>query len=303
MKDIFSQKSKIEPIQFSFEGKGLRINVLREDQLHPVISGNKLRKLKYPILNALNNGTRGILSFGGAYSNHLSALAYCCRIFNLPLICFIRSNQKDLSNPTIDFIRKQGAEIEFLDYLTYRKRDERDFLRKLEQKYHGYEIIREGGKGTEAEKGVGEIVDDRFNAFDRVVLAVGTGTTFLGIKKNLETICTVTGFSAVPQKFLDPEVRADVGLNFEFLFGGYAKSTAELTGFVFNFWEQTGVLLDPIYTGKAMYGLCRKLVELNNFSQHPLFIHTGGLQGYFGMREQYPWVVSALPQELVSKHL
>ncbi|TXC78343.1 1-aminocyclopropane-1-carboxylate deaminase/D-cysteine desulfhydrase [Luteibaculum oceani] len=303
MKEIFSQKSKIETHRFVFKGKELQINILREDQLHPIISGNKLRKLKYPILGAVQQKVTGIISFGGAYSNHLSALSYCCSMFDLPLLCMVRSNDKNLSNPTLKFIESQGASIAFLSFAEYRMRNDAAFLAELQSNYPNYLIIKEGGKGGEAEQGVGEIVDSRVKEYDRLIVGVGTGTTFRGLKNSLGDGQKITGFSAVPQKFLDADIRNDKDLNFDFLFGAYAKTNVELQAFVFDFWEQTKVLLDPIYTSKAMYGLCSKMSEDVNYAQLPLLIHTGGLQGFLGMEDVFPWVKAALPQALVSKHL
>lgn len=283
-------------IQFLFELNEVSVSVLREDLIHPLISGNKFRKLKYNLETFKQGNYGALLTFGGAYSNHIFATAAAGKEFGFNTIGVIRGEEildKIDDNPTLKFAKECGMEFKFVNRKKYRQKTNPEFLEELKIEFGQICILPEGGTNHLAVKGCEEILGNQTKEFDFVCCAVGTGGTISGIINTSEDHQKVLGFPALKDSgFLTEEIkkysrRSNFELTEEFHFGGFAKTNDELIDFINNFKKNFGLTLDPIYTGKMMYGII-ELIKRGNFEQGSsiLSIHTGGLQGIEPMNQR-----------------
>ncbi len=283
----------IEPVRHpSIEASGVNLWIKREDQLHPVISGNKWRKLKYILNDALGAGYDHLISMGGPWSNHLHALAWIGKELGLKTTGIIRGEMPEEKSSTIKDLEQWEMRLEFVSRSEFRQlRVYRDHDSPPSKKYNGY-WIPEGGATQLALKGVSELLDDIKAPFDTIALACGTGATLAGIATALPANKNALGFTALKGAgFLRKEVshllESDLknwSINLDYHFGGFAKTDQKLFTFMDDFEQETGIELDPIYTGKMMYGLF-DLIKQGKFEKdHRIIaIHTGGLQGKRGV--------------------
>jgi 1-aminocyclopropane-1-carboxylate deaminase len=272
--------------------KGISLVIKREDLIHPFVSGNKFRKLKYNLLQAKAENQSTLLTFGGAYSNHIAAVAYAGKENGFKTIGIIRGDEladKIASNPTLKFAQECGMQLEFVSREAYRLKTEAAFLEQLEEQYGSFYLVPEGGTNAFAIKGCEEILTNEDTVFDYIGCAIGTGGTISGIINSALSHQKVLGFPALKGEFLQDEIRNFVhNDNWELItdyhFGGYAKVNDELIAFINWFFEQTQIPLDPVYTGKMVFGIF-DLITKNYFPENSkiLLIHTGGLQGIQGM--------------------
>jgi 1-aminocyclopropane-1-carboxylate deaminase len=272
--------------------KGISLVIKREDLIHPFVSGNKFSKLKYNLLQAKAENQSTLLTFGGAYSNHIAAVAYAGKENGFQTIGIIRGDEladKIESNPTLNFAQECGMQFEFVSRETYRLKTEESFLKQLQQQYGAFYLIPEGGTNTFAIQGCEEILTPEDASFDYVACAIGTGGTISGLINSVLPHQKVLGFPALKGDFLQDEIRNFVRQdNWELItdyhFGGYGKVTNELIDWINQFYEQTQIPLDPVYTGKMVFGIV-DLITKNYFPENAkiLLIHTGGLQGIQGM--------------------
>lgn len=272
----------------------IEIFIKREDLLHPIISGNKIRKLKYNIENAILNDCEGIITFGGAYSNHIVASAYAAKINNLKSVGIIRGEElanKPL-NDTLKLAQSYGMSFEFLTRENYRLKNSHESLLYFYEKYPNHFIIPEGGSNLFAVKGCEEILTKDDKNFDYICIAIGTGGTISGLINSSEDHQMILGFSALKENFLENVINEYVTkTNWQlirvFHFEGYAKVNEYLIKFLNDFYDQHQIPLDPIYTGKMMYGIL-DMIEKNYFKANSkiLAIHTGGLQGIKGINQK-----------------
>lgn len=276
-----------------FEDKGLRLFIKREDLIHPTVSGNKWRKLKYNLIEARNQGHSTLLTFGGAYSNHIYAAAAAAHEAGFKSIGIIRGDElKDKPlNKTLSFAAEQGMQLVFVDRETYRNKADDSFKNDLKGKYGNFYLIPEGGTNNFAIQGCEEILNDSDKGFDFVCCAVGTGGTISGIIASAHSNQKVIGVSALKGDFLKSEVRGllktyyqkeftNWSINTDYHFGGYAKTTIELFDFINEFETRNSIPLDQVYTGKMIFGIY-DLIRKDYFQKGSkvLAIHTGGLQG------------------------
>jgi 1-aminocyclopropane-1-carboxylate deaminase len=272
--------------------KGISLVIKREDLIHPFVSGNKFRKLKYNLLQAKAENQSTLLTFGGAYSNHIAAVAYAGKENGFQTIGIIRGDElgdKIESNPTLKFAQECGMHFEFVSRETYRLKTEATFLEQLQQQYGAFYLIPEGGTNAFAIQGCEEILTPEDASFDYVACAIGTGGTISGIINSILPHQKVLGFPALKGEFLQDEIRKFVHhdnweLITDYHFGGYGKVTIDLIEWINQFYEQTQIPLDPVYTGKMVFGMV-DLIAKNYFPENAkiLLIHTGGLQGIQGM--------------------
>ena len=272
--------------------KKITLFVKREDTIHPLISGNKYRKLKYNIKEAKKENLATLLTFGGAYSNHIAATAFAGKKEGFKTIGIIRGEElvaKWESNPTLKLAKEHGMEFHFVSRETYRNKNELDFSNELKEKFGNFFTIPEGGTNNLAVKGCEEILTGDDAKFDVICTCVGTGGTLAGLSNAAKANQRVLGFPALKGDFLKNDIRKFANnenwkLISDYHFGGYAKVNAELISFINNFKKETKIQLDPIYTGKLFYGLL-DLISKNYFKKGTriLAIHTGGLQGISGM--------------------
>ena len=272
--------------------KGITLYLKREDTIHPFVSGNKYRKLKYNLLEAKKQGKDTLLTFGGAFSNHIAATAYAGQEQGLKTIGVIRGEEledKWQNNPTLNMAHEHGMQFHFVSRSDYRLKNELSFLQDLAARFGDFYLLPEGGTNELAVKGCAEILTQDDATFDYICSAVGTGGTVAGLINASRPHQTVLGFPALKGNFLIEEIRTFAQnqrwqLVTDYHFGGYAKVDRQLIDFINLFKNETGIPLDPIYTGKMLFGIF-ELVKRDVFSpgSQILAIHTGGLQGIQGM--------------------
>lgn len=281
-----------------FKDKKVEASLLLLDRIHPEVSGNKFFKLKYSLQEAKNQGKHTLLTFGGAYSNHIYATAAAAREVGLHAIGLIRGDELDYDNPTLNYARSKGMELHFISRADYREKYSAEFKTNLKNQFGEFFLIPEGGTNKLAIQGTAEILDERHLDYTHICTSVGTGGTFCGLAKPLKKHQTLLGFSSLKGEFIREEVRhllknydihpkGNIELITAYHFGGYAKWNKDLIDFMHWFFEEFGIILDPIYTSKMLAGFW-DLVQKNYFPPNSkvLLLHTGGLQGIEGFSKR-----------------
>lgn len=288
------------PIQ-QLTKQNIQLSIKRDDLIHPNLSGNKWRKLKYYFASGL---TQPIVSFGGAYSNHLHALAYAGHYFKRPVHAIVRADGIDPSNETLNDCQALGMTIECVDRQTYRQKNNPTYLNELQAKHPNACIIAEGGFGADGMKGVAELVSELDCDFSHIICPVGSATTFTGIISQLNPRQQAIGIAALAKaEYLTADIQLGLTqlkssndnwiLDCDQHLGGFGKITPSLLDFIEDFYQRYQILLDPIYTGKMMLALFNA-IQAGQFKDgdHIIAVHTGGLQGWRGFAQR----------ELVSQH-
>lgn len=285
---VLNQKINLPLLQ----EKGISLSVKREDAIHPLISGNKYRKLKYNLLEAKRQNFKTLLTFGGAYSNHIAATAYAGKIHGFKTIGVIRGEELKENwhdNPTIFQANRNGMTFHFINRQSYQLKESELFLNQLRLKFGSFFVIPEGGTNPLAIKGCEEILIENDKEYNFISCCVGTGGTIAGLINSSNSNQRILGFPALKGDFLKDDIRKFAqNENWELIsdyhFGGYAKIDKSLVCFMNDFRSETGIILDPIYTGKMFYGLFDRITK-DYFlpGTKILAIHTGGLQGIIGM--------------------
>ena len=280
-----------QKLQITFPNS-ISVTIKREDLIHAVVSGNKFRKLKYNLLQAKTENKKTLLTFGGAFSNHIAAVAFAAKENGFESVGIIRGDElrdKIAQNPTLKFAQECGMQFEFVSREAYRLKNETAFLEDLKLKFGDFFLIPEGGTNALAIQGCQEILTAEDREFDYICCAVGTGGTISGIINSALPHQKVLGFPALKGDFLQDEIRIFVQnknweLITEYHFGGYGKINEDLIRFINQFYNDNQIPLDPIYTGKMVFGVI-DLIQKNYFpaQSNILLIHTGGLQGIQGM--------------------
>jgi len=279
--------------------QGITLSIKREDLLHPEISGNKWRKLKYNLQEAKRLKCHTLLTFGGAYSNHIAATAAAGKAFGFKTVGIIRGEEHLPLNPTLRLAASSGMQLQYMSREKYRQKDDPALLQELSGQYGQPYILPEGGTNALAVKGCTEIVQDIHVNYDYICCASGTGGTVAGIIAGLAGEKQVLAFPALKGgDFLQKEVRqlvynysGHIYVNWHLIadyhFGGYAKVKPELLAFMQAFQEQHHIPLEPVYTGKMLYGLF-DLIRQGYFPKgnRIVAVHTGGLQGNAGFKER-----------------
>ena len=286
------------PIQFLSTLSGVEIWVKRDDLHDPFVSGNKLFKLKYNLAQAIKEEKNCLLTFGGAFSNHIAATASFAYQSGLKSIGIIRGEATDELNPTLRFAASKGMELTFTSREAYRQKNDPAFLTELQREHPNAFIIPEGGANLLGIKGSEEILNEDTQSFDAIACAIGTGTTVAGLLKACAEHQKIIGIpihkhSQIMDEVLelDPSLKDHwhhLMLEPDFHFGGYAKWNQALIEFIQTFYRDHGLKLDPIYTGKALFALieCIKNDKVKSGSK-VLFVHTGGLQSVPGFEERF----------------
>ena len=266
-----------------------------EFRIHPIVSGNKFRKLKYNLEHYHQCHFNGVLTFGGAYSNHIAATAAVGKALNIPTIGIIRGQelaQKLELNPTLDYAKSCGMDLKFITRELYQQKDTAKFLKQLNETYPNVYILPEGGTNALAVQGCEEILTAQDQSYDIICCAVGTGGTISGIINSSLSSQKIIGFPALKGSFLSQDIckfatKNNWELSHDYHFGGYAKVNPKLIEFMNSFKRNFGIPLDPIYTAKMMYGIF-DLIEKGSISKTAkiLAIHTGGLQSIKGMNQR-----------------
>lgn len=264
------------------------VTIKRLDQIHPKISGNKFFKLKYNFLEAQARGCKHIITFGGAYSNHIAATAYAAHLFGFQSIGIIRGEELATRplNHTLSTAQQFGMQLEFVSREKYRLKETAEFIQALKQTYPESYIIPEGGSNDLAIQGCIEILSEHdLQDYDVICCAVGTGGTITGLINASSEHQQILGFSALKGDFLAKEValkthKKNWKITDAYCCGGYAKTTVELLQFIEKFEQKHQIPLEHIYTGKMLFGVL-DLIKKEYFEENTriLVIHSGGLQG------------------------
>ena len=284
---MFEQIAQSIPYQHISVG-GINISIKRLDLVHPYISGNKFFKLKYNLLTAQKQGYKKLLTFGGAYSNHIAATAYAAQLFGFESLGIIRGEElaSKALNTTLNTAQQFGMQLQFVTREAYRQKQSSAYLAQLQQDYPDYYVIPEGGTNSLAIQGCQEILNKQdCENFDLICCAVGTGGTITGLIEASHPQQQVLGFSALKGDFLAREIqqlthKTNWKITDQYCCGGYAKTTPELLQFIRTFEHQHQIPLEQIYTGKMLLGLT-DLIQPGAFPRDHriLVIHSGGLQG------------------------
>ncbi len=277
-----------------FDEQGLKLFIKRDDLIDPIISGNKWRKLKYVLRDALSKNKTHLVTFGGAYSNHLLATAAAAAKFGFKATGIVRG--EEVNNDTLFLCRLYGMNLLFTDRKSYRDK------RALFEKHFGTDteayFIDEGGASALGAQGVSELIGELPATYDHIFCACGTGTTAAGIINGINDAKLTTNFHGVPVlkngEFLRTDIDAYLNnpaeyvLHTDYHFGGYAKTDDALINFIKKFTASTGILIDPVYTGKMLFAIYDLAVK-NHFKSGDkiLAIHTGGIWGLLGMKEKF----------------
>jgi 1-aminocyclopropane-1-carboxylate deaminase len=290
----------LQKIKTTFlDEKKVELFILREDQIHPTISGNKWRKLKYNVKEAKEKGLKTIVTFGGAFSNHIAATAAVGAELGLKTIGIIRGEK--VSNSTLDLAEKNGMQLQFVSREEYKQQLKESLAIEFNfwEKYPNCYVIPEGGSNALAVKGCAEIVDNIPIDYDVICCASGTGGTIAGIISSTKK--QVIGFPALKGgAFLEEDIKHLLSMvypkkkfnNWELItdyhFGGYAKVKPDLVEFVQAFKKDYNIVLDFIYTGKMLFGLFDRIKNTNQFDgKRIVVVHTGGIQGNKGFEERF----------------
>ena len=264
---------------------GVEVYVLRLDELHPIISGNKWYKLKYNLDEARRGN--GILTFGGAFSNHIYAAAWACNQLGIPSVGIIRGEETQPLNNIMKSAKNWGMEIKYISRSDYRKKAESKFLDDLKAQYANFHIIPEGGANEIGVRGAEEILSRIEIYYSHIACSIGTGAMMGGLVNSVKHMAKVIGYSSLKGgAFLVDEVRHfvrnnEVGfeISIDYHFGGYAKSTPELEKFIEDFKNDYDIQLDWVYNGKMFYGLFHDILK-GKFEKGAkiIAVHCGGIQ-------------------------
>ena len=266
-----------------------QLSIKRDDEIHPIISGNKWRKLKYSLLYAQQQHTQHIISFGGGFSNHLHALAYCCKQLNIKFTAIVRGDYRANPSPMLHDLITWHCDIQYVNKQQYQLRNDPAYLTELQQRFPGALIIPEGGSNTLALQGLAEIISELNEDYDYILAPVASGGTLAGlIHASQHLPLKILGIAVLKgQDYLEtlvsqllPRSYSHWAICHDYHFGGYAKSPPELLQFCSEVYQQTHIATEPVYSGKLFYAL-RDLCHKRFFpaGSRILLLHTGGLQG------------------------
>ncbi|MGY6276708.1 1-aminocyclopropane-1-carboxylate deaminase/D-cysteine desulfhydrase [Methylomonas sp. MgM2] len=287
----FAESPLVQVDDDLFHACGVELWIKRDDLLHPIISGNKWRKLKYILDHALKLGADTVVSMGGAYSNHLHALAFVGKWLGLKTIAYVRGERPEALNPTLADLLDWGMDLRFVSRVDYRRLRAYRAHDSFPGLKSGQYWLPEGGAAELALKGVADIVREIDIEFDVLFTACGTGTTLAGLIQAAPPQTKLIGVAALKgAEFLKADVsqmrfesncpEREWTILLDYHFGGFAKKTAELLEFMQAFQAGHAIPVEPVYTAKALYAVY-DLLQKGCFKsgQRIVVLHTGGLQG------------------------
>lgn len=259
---------------------------MRLDLPDPVAGGNKSFKLKYHLEMFRMMGEGSILSFGGAYSNHIAALAHAGKVHGIPTIGVIRGEElKEDSNPVLRFAKECGMKLHFISRGYYKQKSDTQSTLDFVDQFGAIYIVPEGGGGDQGVRGCLEILTPECEAFDEIILPVGTGTTIAGLIQTAKPHQHMTGVAVLSARdHLENEIKRMMyekisctwDLLHDFTLGGYANTSEDLTAFMAAMKSRFNLPLDHVYSGKALFALHKMTMAGSFRGENVLFVHTGG---------------------------
>ncbi len=278
--------------------KNIRLSIKRDELIHPVIQGNKWRKLKYNLIQAEKKQQTTLLSFGGAYSNHLHALAAIGQQSDFNTIGIIRGEAPKQLNASLQDMFDWGMHLKFISRKVYKEKNTDEFIQQLKLKFGDFYLIPEGGNNDAGKKGCGELLNELTESYDTICCEIGSGTMFSAlVEYNTSKNTQFLGFAVMKNPQLDKQIKADLisipssrskqaapwKIQHDYHFGGFAKTTPALNQFILDFKHNYDIQLEPVYSAKMLWGIF-DLIKQNYFKSgsHILAIHGGGLQGLRG---------------------
>ena len=288
----FKLPSKIKELKLNINNSNnIKLFIKREDLIHDIVSGNKWRKLNYNFKYIKEKKIKKILSFGGAYSNHLHALSWLAKKNNIKSFGLVRGCKLSIENPTLSFCKKNKMDLFFLNRSTYRNNKYNNpIFKKIIKSEENVFVIPEGGFNEFGIKGCEEIMNEVNEHYDIICCSIGSGCTAVGIIKSLKFDQSFLGFSSFKNNFQIKNIisekvkKRNWEINSEYNFGGFGQVNDELKKFIKDFKNTYEIMLDPIYTSKLFFGLF-DMISKNKFPKDSriLALHTGGLQGIQGV--------------------
>ena len=284
--------------------RNIQLFIKRDDLIDPFVSGNKWRKLKFNVEQTLSQKKEGILTFGGAFSNHLVASAAACKQAGIKSVGIVRGDElKSDSNETLRKCVDFGMQLEFVSRSKYDLRYDRIYKEELNIQFPNFYQVPEGGANFYGMMGCQEILSEIPIDYDSIFVAQGTTTTSCGLllgmneESSLHVVPVLKNYDSntemrqllnysIFDEELTDELINRVIIHSDSHFGGYAKYTKELLTFIQDFYAKTQVPLDPIYTGKVMFTIFEEIEKGNLDNQKIVFIHTGGIQGAKAIQEK-----------------
>jgi 1-aminocyclopropane-1-carboxylate deaminase len=280
----------------------ISLDVKRLDMLHPLVNGNKWFKLKYNLERTLASDHRTLVTFGGAWSNHIHATAAAGALSGVRTIGIIRGEEPKQLSTTLQFAKEQGLELHFVSRLDYEERNTEEFKAWLHDRYGSFHLVPEGGSNYYGVNGCMEILSDSdMQNYTHIACACGTGATLAGMLISAKSNLAFIGFSALKggdflhdevvkhieyflmDRTLAEEYRSQFTIETDYHFGGYGKWNDQLVSFIQRIEHEHQLPLDQVYTGKALFGLLQRIEKgLLPAGSKILFIHSGGLQGRLG---------------------
>jgi 1-aminocyclopropane-1-carboxylate deaminase len=313
---LLSYSPIIQWLEFPlFRERKVNVSVLRLDLIHELISGNKWFKLKYNLEDASNESYDTVLTFGGAFSNHILATAVACKLAGVKSIGVIRGERDSENNPTLSKAKAYGMQLHFVSREEYKNKTEESFISELRRKFGRFYLVPEGGNNLNGARGCMEILKDISETYNYIFCACGTGTTFAGLAASLKPDQKLIGISVLKgeqtmisdaqktvndligndsflisnnDEMLSGNQISETGILNAYHFGGYAKHTKELLDFKSEFEAQTRIPLDYVYTAKLFFA-AHDLISKNKIPEGSklLIIHSGGVQGNEGYEQRY----------------
>ncbi|GAB3328092.1 pyridoxal-phosphate dependent enzyme [Marivirga atlantica] len=270
--------------------QGIPLTFLRLDKIHSIVSGNKYFKLKHNLIEAVESGYKQVLTFGGAFSNHIAATAHAASLVGLNSTGIIRG--EEIGNPTLAFAKSEGMQLAFIDRATYRNKNEPGYLDSLKNEFEDFYLIPEGGTNALAIKGTKEIIQLIPGNYKTISCCVGTGGTMAGLIEGSSNDQKILGFSVLKGDWIRDEVKQwtekeNWDINIDYHFGGYAKWKQPLIDFINDFRQETNIPLDPVYNGKMVYGVVDLIRKDKLNPNYLMIIHSGGLQGIEGFNQRF----------------
>lgn len=274
---------------------GIQLTIKRGDCVNTEGSGNKYWKLKYNLQQAMDEKALGLLTFGGAFSNHLAATAAACARSGLQSVGVVRGEEwadPQKKNPTLEFCKQKGMQLHFLSRSAYRNKNSTELQKTLQQQYPNFMLLPEGGTNALAVKGCAEVLTTADHKYDTICVAVGTGGTLAGLATGSTEHQQLLGFmslrdTGMAERITPYTTTSNWQLIHDYTFGGYAKTPEALIAFINNFKKKFKIPLEPLYTGKMLFGIF-DLIKTGQWrwGKNVLIIHTGGLQGVAGINQR-----------------